>query len=114
MFPKTQRQAQEMKEKKLKSDLCLKCFECCKLTVIPTAYDKDNKKAWEFYEAKGFKVGTHGEAELIHVIIPWHCAMLTPFGCKIYKDRPKWCRLYDGRLDPFVKHCLWNDPKYKI
>ncbi len=97
----------EDREKKLRSDLCLKCFECCKLTVIPTAYDKDNKEALEFYEAKGFKVVKFA-ADLLHVVIAIDCANLTPFGCKIYANRPKWCKIYDGRLDPFVPVCLWN------
>lgn len=97
----------QSQEETTRQELCLKCFECCKLTVIPTAYDKDNKKAWEFYEAKGFKIVVYGP-DLINVIIDRHCANLTPFGCKIYDTRPEWCRIYDGRLDPFIKHCLWN------
>lgn len=70
-----------------------------------------NEDAVEFYKTKGFEVGEHqGQLGLI-LQIP--CEQLTAFGCKIYNDRPKWCRLYDGREDPFVD-CLWEELDTKM
>lgn len=90
------------------SELCLKCMECCKLLAIPLAYRADNKDMIKFFEARGHKIQTYNG--IPYILLRETCKHLHPEnGCDIYKDRPKWCKQYDGRFDPFVRDkCLWN------
>jgi len=62
----------------------------------------------EFYKARGFDVKII--QDIPHIAIDNPCPHLDlEKGCRIYATRPKWCRLYDGRFDPFVRDkCLWN------
>jgi len=91
----------------LKSELCLKCMECCKKTIAPLVFRDDDQNAIDFYKIKGFRViDRHGQLGLV---IETPCEQLAAFGCKMYNDRPKWCRLYDGTKDPFMEgKCLWE------
>lgn len=96
----------------LKNELCLKCMECCKHTLIPTPYttyqsSEVTKEAVYFYKTKGFIVKVFSGRVFIH--IQGNCPNLTKKGCKIYNVRPSGCVKYDGRLDPLLRDiCFWN------
>lgn len=94
-----------------KEKLCLKCMACCKITVAPLVFPSDSKGAEAFYRARGYETGERRGQLCLILQIP--CAQLTAFGCKMYNDRPKWCRQYDGRTDPFID-CLWEELDTKM
>jgi Fe-S-cluster containining protein len=90
-----------------KSELCLKCLECCKWIGVVSAIDPNNYFERSFYEIRGCKTFVK-DGHLI-VIIPFKCHHLTEKGCDIYEKRPLYCKEYDGREDPFMKSkCLWG------
>lgn len=100
------------------SNICIACHECCKwLTFTITTTDLElADKHIEFYVARGCRVKTKSEgARLIEItiMVPHVCPQMhvpkNPFEliaegtCKIYKDRPRVCRAYDGRWDPHIQ-----------
>jgi Fe-S-cluster containining protein len=96
-----------------KQKLCLSCQRCCKTVHIITPYAPDNQDIIEFYTIRGFKVyqvPIDAERKEIRLMlsIEHPCPFLTPAGCAIYGKRPKVCRDYDGRQDPFV-NCAWKE-----
>lgn len=97
-----------MLTEKRKSDLCLRCLECCKVLLFRVQADK---LTVEFYETRGFKI--YRPAPGLHFVeVPYECQHLTGFGCKIYPERPEVCRIYDGRKHPVMKtKCLWAKEK---
>lgn len=82
---------------------CIACQECCKwLTFILT--NQTFEENWEAYEARGC-LGIKVEGEnFTGVMVPTVCQHLSALGCGIYETRPKQCRDYDGRTDPFMQH----------
>jgi len=89
--------------KKTDSETCIECQECCNwLTFILPSLSDDQK---DFYERRGCRIvdqrdGGYG------VMVPSHCQYLGFAGCIIYNDRPGLCRIYDGRVDPFmINYC---------
>lgn len=87
--------------------LCLKCMECCKALAVQAPYCIDNKEFVEFYQARGCSIIATKSLPIIVIDNP--CPHLTERGCSIYHKRPEWCRLYDGRKDPIMRHvCLWG------
>ena len=94
-----------MEERKLRSDLCLQCLECCQKFRLPvnkfiTQRDRD------LYKARGFELARiHGVQFLV---FPHICPQLTPEGCKIYDTRPDACKMYNGLRDPVVD-CKWKE-----
>ena len=90
---------------KSKSDLCLSCMRCCKKVAIMTNYRFIDAHAMDFYNARGLTcVNLVG---MLAIVLEEACPYLGDSGCKIYNDRPKWCRTYDGRLDPLTD-CAWE------
>ena len=92
---------------KMKSELCLRCLECCKLFYIPVSPDLLARRVIEFHKARGCStILLHGNIPV--VVIPFQCPHLTPEGCDIYGERPEVCKSYDGTDDPLMKDkCLW-------
>jgi len=88
---------------------CLKCMECCKILVIPLAYNADNEAMLAFYKARGHEIQVKND--IPYIVLKENCPHLNlDSGCNIYDNRPEWCRIYDGRFDPFVREkCLWNN-----
>ena len=77
-------------------------MECCGTLVVPNSY-RDPALA-ELYEARGVEYYDYNR----FLIIPSICKHLTHKGCDIYNDRPLACRMYDGRMLPFMKDkCKW-------
>ena len=100
----------DKKLEELKSKLCLQCMECCKYVTftLQISDPKTYRKAVFFYETRGFEVIQFPGS--IQVVINTVCPQLTSFGCKIYLNRPAFCRDYDGRKDSFMiinKKCAW-------
>ena len=90
-----------------RSELCLKCMECCKVIAVRAAINPDFGPTTEFYEARGCSIVK--TSSLPMVLIPYPCPHLTDIGCDIYKTRPLACRAYDGRKDPVMAYvCLWR------
>lgn len=90
-----------------KQELCLKCMECCKVLAFPALYCMNNRNFTQFYYNRGCSI--IATESLPVVIVESTCPHLTDNGCTIYDSRPKWCREYDGRLDPVMRHvCLWG------
>lgn len=95
---------------KRKQELCLQCMECCKVLAFPALYCTSNRNFVEFYRAR--ECAIIATDSLPTVIVESVCPKLTEEGCSIYNKRPRWCREYDGRLDPVMKHvCLWGKEK---
>jgi Fe-S-cluster containining protein len=91
-----------------KSELCLKCLECCKVVMFRARLDPDNPRTKEFAEARGCSFLRMPDGPL--VVIPFPCPNLTPEGCKIYGHRPLACQVFDGRDDPLVgSKCKWHE-----
>jgi len=91
-----------------RSELCLRCMECCKMIAVPAAINPDFASTAEFYEARGCSIVKTFSLPL--VLIPYPCPHLTDIGCNIYKTRPLVCRVYDGRKDPVMRYtCLWQN-----
>lgn len=88
-----------------KSELCVKCQECCKeLTFEVPLYNT----TLEFYSARGLKT-IYVDRHTVMVIVPHVCSKLTAEGCSIYKKRPYACKAFDGRTHLATKDiCLWN------
>ncbi len=96
-----------MLTEKRKSELCLKCLECCKILLFKV---ERNHLTIEFYKARGFKMHTVDNFSMVE--IPSPCIYLTAFGCSIYPARPEACREYDGSTHPIMKEkCLWIKEK---
>jgi Fe-S-cluster containining protein len=96
-----------------KSKICLSCLACCKKFWTVVTDDLANPDIRELYEARGWTChmgivkGKRTNA-IVTDLMP--CPNLTPFGCKVYPERPKICRTYDGRKDPFMaSDCKWKD-----
>lgn len=82
-------------------------MECCKYIGVVSVVDPNNFFERQFYETRGFKTIIK-DGHLI-IILPNICPHLTEKGCDIYSNRPYYCRMYDGRNDPFLKDkCLWK------
>ena len=97
-----------------KQELCIKCQACCRIVGIPLGLLTGNTigNQQEFYQARGIDVvlDTRYSAVNYLAVIPMPCPQLTPKGCKIYKNRPKTCQLYDGTTDPLMtNYCLWRE-----
>lgn len=89
---------------KTDSEICIECQECCNwITFILPSLSDDQK---EFYEKRGCMIVDHGE-DSYGVVVPSTCQYLgLGIGCAIYSERPELCRIYDGRVDPFmINHC---------
>lgn len=83
--------------------ICIACQECCKwLTFQVQIPDQLIKDYIKVYNSRGCRVHSIGNNALA-VMVPSICPQLTSFGCKIYRDRPKLCRLYDGRKDSLMR-----------
>jgi len=82
--------------------VCMKCQECCRwLTFILSAETAITLQ--EFYEVRGCKIkDVPGNPKAKAVMVPTICPNITPWGCDIYQRRPRACRDYDGRDDPFI------------
>jgi len=93
-----------------KQELCLRCMECCKVIGIPSIYNPEYDQMIHFYTIRGCSIKKGGlDNSVAIVVVPYPCPELSPLGCKSYEDRPLWCRLYDGKIDPVVRDkCLWN------
>ncbi len=91
---------------KLKSDLCLKCIECCK--IMGFYINAKDVEAVQFYDKRGCRLSLV-TPEIISVTIDRVCPELSENGCKIYENRPRICKNFDGRLHNETKGiCLWN------
>jgi Fe-S-cluster containining protein len=88
-----------------KSELCVKCQECCKeLTFEVPLYHS----TLEFYKARGLKT-IYKDKHTVLVLVPHICNQLTGIGCTIYARRPHACKVFDGRKSLATKDiCLWN------
>ena len=94
---------------KRKSQLCLQCMACCQQLNLPILR-APHKDVIAFYETRGLNVQVLDN--IIYILLDHTCAQLTGFGCKIYAQRPRACKDYDGRKDPFMKdRCLWGKEK---
>ena len=97
--------------------VCVGCQECCKyLTFI---VGEGVIKAYrEVYEARGCVIRTiegstpssirvpsvkESTSFSFALRVPSVCPHLTEHGCDIYEGRPKHCREYDGRFDPYMQ-----------
>lgn len=97
-------------ERQRREDLCLQCMECCKIIAVQAPYCIDNKDFVEFYHTRGCAI--IATKSLPVIVIENKCPHLTDKGCDIYNRRPEWCRMYDGRIDPVLRHvCLWGKGK---
>lgn len=99
---------------KLREKVCLSCQLCCTRTLMPVSLR--DKEEMAFYETKGFRFFSMDRR--IFTVLYTKCPHLTKSGCKIYENRPKGCKDYDGRLDPLLtKACKWwgikEDPTNK-
>ncbi len=93
-----------------KSQLCLSCQACCKLSYVEVSQNLQNQPNLTFLSFKGFEFFTQGEH--LFLILKKPCQHLTPKGCKVYAERPQACKGFDGRKDPLIaKQCLWNKLK---
>ena len=100
-----------------KQELCLSCMACCNVILIPlpplkrkamelTFYCDD---AVEFWRTRNCRPWIDDQA-VDWMIIDYPCPQLGPKGCGIYENRPRYCRNYDGRLDPWIKKiCKWKE-----
>lgn len=103
--------------------LCLECLECCRsLTFSVPMHPMLGERTREvleiyrsFYGVRGCRsaaeldyMGVRGR-HFLHVSVPLPCQYLTESGCAVYSQRPRICRLYDGRKDPMVRaRCKWR------
>jgi len=115
-----------------KSELCLKCFDCCKWFVLEVRKPDLPQEVidWkEWMSARGITV-VRENSKWWRLKIPFPCPhlrvvekdtlIITPehskdtLGyCEIYPTRPKICAKFDGRLeDPRDNlKCLWKTEK---
>jgi len=87
-------------------------MKCCKALHIPTIFAA-HPDVLSFYEARGIRtvIDVHGR---VIIEIQGACPQLTLLGCKIYTQRPIYCRVYDGRRDPYLRdECLWGKEQAK-
>ena len=99
-----------------KSELCLKCLECCKIVAVPYGgppfmglSSPYRNRYIEFYTTRGCSFVNDPEYGQF-IVIPFPCPKLTPKGCSIYKDRPLICRQYDGLKSPISRYfCKWKE-----
>lgn len=106
-----------------KQELCLACMECCKILLVPLPEDPPlpqrqrtynaffSPNAFDFYKRRGCTPWTAPDGRKWLVVDNYRCPELNDLtGCMIYEDRPKFCREYDGRTDPYLKHiCKWKE-----
>ena len=85
------------------NESCLKCQACCKQLTITTNEKQPSPIMEEFYMARGEEFYYDDEGYLNVVIKERDCKQLTPFGCKIYDNRPLSCRLFYGADDHLLK-----------
>jgi Fe-S-cluster containining protein len=88
---------------------CIACQACCKKLHIPInpilLTDPEMVNLWT---TRGLYVRFLGVTPVIS--IDNICPHLHEDGCDIYANRPKSCRDYDGRKDPFLKdYCKLED-----
>lgn len=95
--------------KRLKREkACISCQLCCKLLAVPTGFAPD---AWDvardFFKTRGTATVLVGD--ILFVIVEQPCQHLTILGCRIYHERPRACREFDGLRDPIMRqHCAWR------
>lgn len=92
-------------------EICISCQECCKVMTFTLSLPRSTYKYYtSFYRKRGCEVQVQkvtSEQYQVVVIIQSDCPELSPFGCKSYNYRPHFCRLYDGRKDPYMQDkCL--------
>jgi len=81
---------------------------CCKKIAIPYIYPDFKKEEREFFTARGCTLQVEEKAAFI--VMDSICPHLTPKGCAIYKDRPFFCEMFDGRNSDIVKDvCKWKE-----
>lgn len=94
------------------------CADCCKyLTVKLYKKDIENIKREGFDEAFFMDFDTHIKSPVLRIINE-KCVFLGKkkgrYYCKIYKSRPKVCRLYPFVNSNKIESCKPNLLKYKI
>ena len=78
------------------------CTECCKwLTFIITPSPQNFKEYMDFYKQRGAKI--EQLAASVAITVPATCPHLSITGCMIHEKKPKLCKEYDCRQDPFLK-----------
>ena len=85
------------------SESCRNCQACCKELTITTRHKAPHPGAEIFYKARGEKTYYDEEGYLNVVLKNRKCEQLTPFGCKIYDNRPLHCKLFTGKDDPELR-----------
>ena len=94
-----------------KSELCMKCYWCCKVLYLPVDMNI-MAPHWGEFAGRNLFIRPHFASNTWWAILPLPCPNLTDKGCRIYKQRPDVCRNYDGRKDIFYPgKCLWNHPE---
>jgi Fe-S-cluster containining protein len=90
-----------------KSKLCLECGAyCCKIVTFLLPADESFRR---LYQARGIDIKFFITDHIIwYAVIPQICQHLENDRCKIYKNRPLNCVLFDGRNFPETRDkCLW-------
>lgn len=82
---------------------CRKCQACCKELTIVTRSRQPAKLEVAFYQARGEKTYFDEDGYLNVVLKNRECEQLTEFGCKIYDERPLYCKIFTGKDDPELK-----------
>ena len=94
---------------KRKSELCLKCMECCKELVFMV---QASAETVEFYKARKLPITMLPGKSFVLITVPHVCDKLTTKGCGIYANRPLACKAFNGSTHPATKDiCLWNKEK---
>lgn len=91
---------------------CTGCTECCNwLTFIVQFLPEGFDKGTDLYSTRGCQLQTlSGE---VAITVPTTCQHLTPEGCSIHNSKPKACKDYDCRRDPFLKGGKYGSRKEK-
>ena len=82
--------------------ICIKCQECCRwlnFIVDPSVIEAFG----EVYRVRGCVITMLEGANAASILVPSVCPHLGVLGCRIYKQRPNYCRTYDARHDPFMQ-----------
>jgi Fe-S-cluster containining protein len=96
-----------VKNNKTKSEICIKCQECCKTVGVYSAHPY-TPEIREFYEVRGAKVSqrTIFDETLTFIEFPFPCPNLDPIkGCLIYDTRPEVCKGYPEFDAPLLDSC---------
>jgi Fe-S-cluster containining protein len=76
--------------------------------AVPSGFPPEaHQEARDFFKVRGdATVLVEG---ILFVIVNRPCQHLTVFGCKIYPERPRPCREFNGLRDPIMRqHCAWK------